>query len=423
MAYPCGDCGGICITDVICCDNCENRFPYKCQNLLLKKNVTEIRSRKNSLCDYVCTKCTKTVDGNFDFEKSLKRLEKYSLSGHLEAGARIERLLLRHENNKPLGSRKDFVYSPDSLLGPDPVSKMVLENHKISFDGKIPVFVSGDGKCLFNSLSVGLVGHEKLATEIRVRTCLEMVLNRHAYYDGPNAKKNERLLEVTDSYDEACNAASRKGAFSSAWTMLAAATVLGCPIQSVFPPRNGRLDKAFCYLNETFTPVSSKSKFDPICIMWTSTSYSYHKTWLPNHFVPLIATKEQSIIDLDSVEDFPPLSSTSLDVSCNPCPTIFDSPILRLPEVLEASVKLEASVPSVSSEVLADDSPSPQEPASVRPLTKLGPTVQSFSSEIVKDKTLSPQEPSSKRSLTTDLTTDTISSSSDTTNLQNFDEI
>ena len=74
MAYPCGDCGGNCITDVSCCDNCENWFHYKCQNLL-KKNVTEIRSRKNSFCDYVCTKCTKTVDGNFDFEKSLKRLE------------------------------------------------------------------------------------------------------------------------------------------------------------------------------------------------------------------------------------------------------------------------------------------------------------------------------------------------------------
>ena len=77
-----------------------------------------------------------------------------------------------------------------------------------------------------------------------------MVLNRHAYYDGPNAKKNEGLLEFTDSYDEACTAASRKGAFSSAWTMLAAATVLGCPIQSVFPLRNGLLDKAvywFCF--------------------------------------------------------------------------------------------------------------------------------------------------------------------------------
>ena len=53
------------------------------------------------------------------------------------------------------------------------------------------MFLSGDGNCLFNSLSVGLVGHEKIATEIRLRACLEMVLNRRTYDDRSNAKKNE----------------------------------------------------------------------------------------------------------------------------------------------------------------------------------------------------------------------------------------
>ena len=145
--------------------------------------------RKNSFCDYICTKCTKTLDGNFDYEKSLKRLEKYSLSGNLEAGARVERILLRNENCKPLSSRNDFNYQPSSSLATDRVSKLILENHKITFDGKSPAHVSGDGNCLFNSLSVGLVGHEKLAPEIRVKTCLEMFFNRHAYYDGPNVKE------------------------------------------------------------------------------------------------------------------------------------------------------------------------------------------------------------------------------------------
>ena len=36
MAYPCGDCGGNGITDVICCDNW---FHYKCQNLLKKMSL------------------------------------------------------------------------------------------------------------------------------------------------------------------------------------------------------------------------------------------------------------------------------------------------------------------------------------------------------------------------------------------------
>ena len=154
MAFPCGDCGGNCITDVICCDNCENWFHYKCQNLL-KKHITGIRSKKNSFCDYICTSCTKNAACNFDFKKSIKRLENYSTFGHLETGARMERILLRHTDSKPLSSRLDFTFSARSLLSPDRVSKMILENHKLSFDGKMPAFVSGDGNCLFNSPSVG----------------------------------------------------------------------------------------------------------------------------------------------------------------------------------------------------------------------------------------------------------------------------
>ena len=95
--------------DVICCDNCENWFHYKCQNLL-KKHITEIRSKKNSFCDDICTSCTKNAAGNFDFEKSIKRLENYSTLGHLEAGARMERILLRHTDSKPRSSRLDFTW-------------------------------------------------------------------------------------------------------------------------------------------------------------------------------------------------------------------------------------------------------------------------------------------------------------------------
>ena len=210
-----------------------------------EKTCNGTTEQKNSFCDYICTKCTNTLDGNFDYEKSLKRLEKYSLSGNLEAGVREERIILRNENSKPLSPRNDFNYQPSSSFATDRVSKLILENHKITFDGKSPAHVSGDGNCLFNSLSVGLVGHEKIAPEIRVETYLEMVFNRHAYYDGPNAKRNERILLVSDNYNEACNSAARDGAFLSAWTMLAAATVLGCPIQSVYPPQNGLLDRAF----------------------------------------------------------------------------------------------------------------------------------------------------------------------------------
>lgn len=222
MSYPCGDCGGNCAAGCVFCESCENWFHYKCQNLL-KRQFSEISSSKNAFCDYICTKCTKTPEGLFDFGKSLKRLEKYSESGNLEAGAHMEMLFLRNENNHAMNLRKDLSYSASSSLTADRVSNQILENLNISIQGKSPVHVSGDGNCLFNALSVGLTGNEGLSLELRVRTCLELFRNRHAYETAANAK----LLLVSPNYEDVCKAAATKGAFSSAWTMVAAATVLG----------------------------------------------------------------------------------------------------------------------------------------------------------------------------------------------------
>ena len=44
-------------------------------------------------------------------------------------------------------------------------------------DGR-PLYVDGDGNCMFNALSVLLVGSQVLSVELRVRTCLELVDQR-----------------------------------------------------------------------------------------------------------------------------------------------------------------------------------------------------------------------------------------------------
>ena len=189
----------------------------------------------------------------------------------------------------------------------------------MSIENKIPIYVSGDGNCLFNAISVSLVGSEKLATQIRVLTCIEMVMNKSLY----DNEKYERLILVSPSYDTACKDAAIKGAYSAAWSMLAASTVVGCPIQSVYPPRNGILDTSVGVLNTKFQPVLLKSK-DAIVIMWTSSSYGFSKTWLPNHFVPLINMgNDISSINIDCMEEFPALNSSPR--SRLVCPTIFDT--------------------------------------------------------------------------------------------------
>ena len=131
---------------------------------------------------------------------------------------------------------------------------------------------------------------------------------------------------MSPNYDESCRNAAKLGEWSSAWTIMAAATVIGCPIHSVYPTMNGILDSCVGILNHVFYPAGSKSsKSEPIKILWTSTTLANRNTWVPNHFVPLILkSSEVSIIDLDSFSEFPPLNSTKLN-DTNSCPTIFDT--------------------------------------------------------------------------------------------------
>ncbi|CAG2242358.1 unnamed protein product [Mytilus edulis] len=193
-----------------------------------------------------------------------------------------------------------------------------------------PVQVSTNGNCLFNSLSVDMCGNESLATRLRVLTCIEMVSNKLIY----DTSKHNRLELVSPSYDEACKAAAKNRAFSSAWTILAAASVLGCPIQSVYPPRNGFMDKTVGILNTMFDPLQVQSN-DPIVILWTSSGHGRSPIWTPDHFVPLVkASHNISVIDIDSMHDFPILDSTRNE--SNVCPTIFDTTVKSLDESFDS---------------------------------------------------------------------------------------
>ena len=163
---------------------------------------------------------------------------------------------------------------------------------------------------------------------------MELIKNRHVYRNAPNSRE---LFFVSPNYDDAVTSSACKGKFVCAWEMQAATTVIGRPIQSMYPPRNGLLDKAIGILNTVFTPVSSKSKKEPLLIMWSNAVFSFVGSWLPNHFVPLVDTKSDSILNIYDVDAFPPLNST-VNESCSACPTIFDeTPILRNQEVYDCT--------------------------------------------------------------------------------------
>ena len=178
MSYPCGNCGKNCCRGCIACENCKTWFHYKCEKLTIK----QFEYLSKSSFDYICLKCTGGADGKFDYDKSIKRLEHSSNNGTLKGGVEVELIFLRGDSVKPLSARLDFFISTSSLLPDDPISKKILEQSNVNLLCKRPVNFSGHGDCLFNALSMCFVGSEDLSSEIKVKTCIDIVKTRNCTY-------------------------------------------------------------------------------------------------------------------------------------------------------------------------------------------------------------------------------------------------
>ena len=89
---------------------------------------------------------------------------------------------------------------------------------------------------LFNSVTVLLSGTRVMATELRVRCCVELVLNEKLYQRAHDAKE---LYLGSPSFDEECAQVLINDKWVSMWSMHAVASVIGKRIRSVFPCMNG----------------------------------------------------------------------------------------------------------------------------------------------------------------------------------------
>ena len=112
----------------------------------------------------------------------------------------------------------------------DGISQTYLQQCDILNFGT-PYSVTADGSCMFNSVSLSLCGSEDMATELRVRTCIEMVSRKEVYTSLPIAKN---LIWVSPNYVSSTMDCAKKSGWSSIWTILALAQVIGIPIESVY---------------------------------------------------------------------------------------------------------------------------------------------------------------------------------------------
>jgi len=129
--------------------------------------------------------------------------------------------------------------------------------------GLTPVLTTPDGNCLYNSCSIAIQGNEFLAEELRLRTTIELLINHKWYtqaYSGDNF-----VLVAEENLDKVVRNMWKNGVFSNVWAMVSLASVINCPIRSVYPAVNRCeqdcvkfiLDKVF-YPRETSCSVCNQ---------------------------------------------------------------------------------------------------------------------------------------------------------------------
>jgi hypothetical protein len=255
-----------------------------------------------SVGDVLCPSCCKNEAGVFDFESSLKRLRAAFLLGS-------ECLVRVSESEKQMIDvhvSEHFQHQPTNLIAlaqtEDDYSATLL---RVSGNSDLhPVITTADGNCLFNSISLYTCGTEARAMELRVRTCLEIALNK-PYYQQLATEYTDVDDMPIDGQQSVLERNTCRTKSSGIGEILGLASVIRHGIIVVVPnhPNLAQPIKDF-----TINPRLA-SEADYVMLMWTRTAPEVGDIWFPNHFVPLVfvspSTFETCDLDDDSLNQSP----------------------------------------------------------------------------------------------------------------------
>lgn len=242
----------------------------------------------------------------------ISNLQIYDLSKSLTSqNAALEILA----NFLPVVNQVKFNENRMALRSEDRIAKPLILLELKDF---APITTTGDGNCLFNAVSI-LSGDENLAGILRLQTVAELFAHSDFYANHPHFPAASQtsgyavstLLSIFLSDDKAqaifngskanaylaieclASVSAKPFIFESPYHILALASMIGKPIQSVYPniPTSRRIRIA---IQGIFFPIQiygNDSAYDTralIRIMWSRTASSPIFNWQPNHFVPLI---------------------------------------------------------------------------------------------------------------------------------------
>jgi hypothetical protein len=99
----------------------------------------------------------------YNYNVALQRL---SATINQSKAARLERIFLRYESRVVVSSD----HANHKNLFRDHVAHQLLGSN---WSGDTHIAVNTNGNCLFRALAVDLYGHQKVSSEIRLKTCME----------------------------------------------------------------------------------------------------------------------------------------------------------------------------------------------------------------------------------------------------------
>ena len=159
--------------------------------------------------------------------------------------------------------------------------------------GLEPKQTFGDGNCLYRAMSKIICGNENRHVELRVRTFIELCLNRDKYLNNSYLKELTGLDDYMEnllgsSFDLSSKTKGKPkserqregfeagivdnikpGTYSTMWHIFALSNILGFPIQTLYPDVLGSLvDRN--YVNVRITP-SHMQHPSVAYVMWTHT--------------------------------------------------------------------------------------------------------------------------------------------------------
>ncbi len=202
----------------------------------------------------------------------------------------------------------------ESIHTIDEHAKELLEEHTmISTKEMVPVDVAGDGDCLFHTLRIFYP--MMTIDELRSR-CIDELCAHEQYYETLKAEMGLDLVD-DESVENHILRIINNQQYTGVLTFAALSTVIGQPIESVYPNVNTN-DEYSEVLNTVFILRNkpSLSSETPLRIMWSGPEKEANRIWRPNHFTPLLSLIESNSSN-ENTTSFEPVSSDVVTVESN----------------------------------------------------------------------------------------------------------